>query len=426
MRQLLRLALLTILCGPFLAGTLAYSDDWPQWRGPNRDGVWKETGLPEKFPAGGLPIRWRAPAGNGFASPVVAQGRVYLIDAELTRPQAQERIRCFDEQTGNQIWQHIDRVTYPERAYAANNLGGPNATPIVQNGKLYTLGRRGLLRCFDAATGKILWERNLEKDFSTKEFSGTPSPLIEGRHLILDIGGKPDASLAAFDIDTGADVWKALDELQMCSSPTLVEAGGRRQVVVWTQSSVSSVDPANGKLLWRERFLTGGLTGISSPTYLGKRLIVAGLMLELDSDKPGARVLWPKTRAVDRRILSNTSTAALQGDHVYSARSSGQLVCIDAQTGEQIWETDKVTAPGRGSSIHITLNGSTALLFNDRGELIRAKISPEGYAELSRTQLIKASYVFEGRKVVWAYPAYANGCIFARNTEEMICASLKP
>lgn len=421
--RLATLLLLAIL--GVMSGRHTFADDWPQWRGVHRNGVWAETGTLEKFPASGLKVRWRAPVSMGFSSPIVADGRVYQVDAELANPNATERIRCFDAGTGKPIWNHSIRTTYPARAFEPGNLGGPNATPIVQNGKLYTWGRRGDLICFQADTGKILWQKNLEKEYGIKQFLGTPSPLIEGALLILDMGHRPDASLIAFDKETGKEVWKGFDEAQMCSSPIVVEAGGRRQLIVWTQGSVISVDPTNGQPFWRERFNVGGTIGISTPIARGNLLLVAGLMLELDADKPAARVLWPKSRASTRRILSNTSTAAIIGDHVYSALSSGELVCLDLKTGEKVWETDKVTAPGRGSSIHITPNGDSAFLFTDTGDLVRAKLMPDGYQELTRTTLFKPNYVFEGRKVAWTYPAYSNKHIFARNNEELICASLE-
>ena len=403
----------------------ACADDWPQWRGQNRDGVWADTSTLEKFPASGLTIRWRVPVSSGFSSPIVASGRVYQVDAELNKPNATERIRCFEALTGKPIWNHSIQTTYPARAFEPGNLGGPNATPIVQAGKLYTLGRRGHLLCFDAATGKILWQKNLEKEYGTKEFLGTPSPLIEGSLLILDLGHRPDASLIAFNKDTGKEVWKGFDEGQMCSSPIIVTAAGQRQLIAWTQAAVLSADPATGKLLWRERFNVGGATGISTPICRGNQLLVAGLMLELDAEKPAAKVLWPISRSSTRRILSNTSTAAFIGEHIYSARSTGDLVCLDRLTGEQVWESVKATAPGRGSSIHITPNGDSALLFTDTGELVRARLTPKGYQELTRTLLIKPNYVFEGRKVAWTFPAYANKHIFARNNAELICASLE-
>src|SRR5438105_4792973 len=132
------------------------AEDWPQWRGPNRDGVWSETGILESFPAEGLKVRWRAPVGWGWSSPVVAQGRVYLADAKVVPPKPQERLHCFDEATGKALWTHAYEVAYPDWAFDPKQESGPVATPIVQNGKVYTLGRLGHLFCLDARTGDVL------------------------------------------------------------------------------------------------------------------------------------------------------------------------------------------------------------------------------------------------------------------------------
>jgi hypothetical protein len=147
-------------------------------------------------------------------------------------------------------------------------------------------------------------------------------------------------------------------------------------------------------------------------------------MFRLDPDKPSAEVLWPDPAAASGRILSNTSTAVLQGDYVFSARSSGHLVCLEAGSGKQVWETDKVTDLKNGASIHLTPQGDAAFLYTDRGELIRAKLTPRGYEELGRAALLEPVYPFGGRKVTWSPPAYANRQVFARNEKELVCASL--
>jgi outer membrane protein assembly factor BamB len=146
-------------------------------------------------------------------------------------------------------------------------------------------------------------------------------------------------------------------------------------------------------------------------------------MLKLDTDKPGASVLWP-ARAASRRILSNTSTALFRGDQVFLARSTGELVCLEAGTGKQVWETDKVTDLKGGASIHLTSNGDGVFLYTDKAELIRAQLTAKGYKEISRGRLLEPTYAFAGRKVAWAPPAYANGHVFARSEKELVCVSL--
>jgi outer membrane protein assembly factor BamB len=413
-----------VLTLPLLLLSALRADDWPQWRGPNRDGVCRETGLLESFPADGLKVRWRARAGWGFSSPVIARGRVYLADSEVVKPQAKERVHCFDETTGKALWTHVYDVAYEDWAFDPKQEIGPVATPIVHAGKLYTVGRLGHLFCLDASKGDVLWQRNLEKDYQVAFAPGAPSPLIDGDFLMLFIGGKPGACVVALDKDTGREIWKALDESLTFSSPIVISSGGKRQLIVWTQESVTSLDPATGKTFWRQPLRTSNEYAVSTPVFCNDRLLVGGLMFQLDADKPAAQVLWPESKAPSRRIFSHTSTALFQDDHVFSAKSSGELVCVKASTGKQVWETPKVTDLKNGASIHLTANGDTVFLYTDKGELIRARLTAEGYEEISRVALLEPTMPFGGRKVAWPPPAYANRHVFVRNGNELICASL--
>ncbi|MBI1918286.1 MAG: PQQ-binding-like beta-propeller repeat protein [Planctomycetes bacterium] len=409
---------------PLLPSAALRADDWPQWRGPNRDGAWNETGILESFPADGLKVRWRVPVGWGWSSPVVAQGRVYLADSELARPKAKERLHCFDETTGKALWTYAYKVAYEDWAFDPTQEIGPVATPIVQNGKVYTVGRLGHLFCFDARKGEVLWQKNLAKEYQVAFAPGTPSPLIEGDLLLLFTGGKPGACVIALQKDTGKEVWKALDESVTFSSPIVISSGGKRQLIVWTQESVTSLGPATGKTYWRQRLLTSGDYAVSTPVFHKDRLLIGGLMFQLDPDKPAAKVLWPASKAPSRRILSHTSTALFRGDHLFSAKSSGELVCLEASSGKQVWESTKVTDLKNGASIHLTPNGDSVLLYTDKGELIRAQLTSQGYKEISRVAVLEPTFPFAGRKVVWPSPAYANRHIFVRNSKELICASL--
>jgi outer membrane protein assembly factor BamB len=404
------------------------ADDWPQFRGPNRDGVWRETGILKSFPAGGLKVRWRASVGFGWSSPVVAKGRVYLTDSVLMKPKAIERVHCFDETTGKPLWTYSYDVAYPDWAFTPRQEGRPTATPIVDGGKLYTLGKKGDLHCCEAFKGEVIWKRNLEKEYQVQEFAFNTSPLIESDLLILCIGSYLDSSpsfVIAHNKNTGEEVWKAPTEGLTNSSPIVITAGGKRQLIVWTRGSVSSLDPATGKIYWQKRMRTSADSAIATPVLHKNLLLVSGLMLKLDPEKPAASVIWPDTKAASQRILSNTSTGLIQGEYLFSARSSGHLVCLAASTGKEVWETDKVTDLKQGASIHLTPNGDSVFLYTDRGELIRAYLRSDGYKEISRTRLLEPTYPFAGRKVAWPPPAFANRHAFARNDQELICVSLE-
>ncbi len=394
-RRVALLALLLPLASVVRAG------DWPQFRGPNRDGVWNETGLAKSFPKEGLDIRWRRPVAWGWASPVVAHGRVFVFDAEVQKPSAKERLHCFAEATGKPLWTYAYDVTYPEWSFVPGQGGGPSSTPIVEAGKVFMVGGNGHVHCLDTRKGTLLWEKDLRKDYEIRELQCRPSPLIEANLLIVFTGAKPGASVLALDKKTGKEIWKALDESVSNSSPVVIVAGGKRQLIVWTGESVTSLNPATGATYWREPMVTSNNDNIPTPVVQKNRLLIAGLMLELDAYEPAAKILWPENRAVSKRVLSNTSTAMILGDHVYSAKSFGELVCLEAATGKQVWQTNSVTDIGNGASIHLTPSGDVVFLFTDRGDFIRAQLTPEGYREISRAHLLEPTSPFGSRKCAW-------------------------
>jgi outer membrane protein assembly factor BamB len=412
------------IIGLSLLALAAHADDWPQWRGPQRDGVWREQGIVESFPANGLKVLWRAEAGGGWSSPIVAEGRVFLIDSELKKPKARERVRAFDAVSGQIVWTHAYDVDYPDWAFGADQMGGPTATSAVADGRIYSVGINGAVTCLATANGERIWSKDLMKEYGAASFSLRASPLIDGDRVIFVVGGKPGAYLVALDRHTGREVWKAMEEAVTNSTPAIVEVGGQRQLIVWTAESVTSLNPATGAVLWRQAMTTTSYDANATPVSLGDRLLLSGLMLQLDADKPGAKVLWPEGGGALKRVLSNTSTPLLTHEAVYSATNRGDLVCLDANTGKELWHTDKVTDRKNGVSIHITPNGDTAFLYTNLGELIHARLSPAGYEEISRAKLIEPVYSFGGRKISWSPPSYASRCVFVRNEHEILCASL--
>ncbi len=269
----------------------------------------------------------------------------------------------------------------------------------------------------------MIWK----KDFAnkSKDSAITPSPLIEGKLLILVLDGLPPGPcVVALDKNSGNEVWRTLDEPATLSSPIVVTAAGIRQLIVWTEKSVNSLDPATGKPFWRERYLGGQSYAVPTPVSHGELLLVNGVMFKLESEKPGASVLWPDGRPPSRETISDTSTAMFQGDHLFTCNLSGELVCLEAKTGRIAWTTRQVTDARSGASMHITPHGKSAFVFNEKGELIRAQLTPQGYREISRAHLLKPTSPFGERKCAWTPPAYANGHVFARNDEELVCASL--
>ncbi len=419
---------IVVILFPIALALASRAEDWPQWRGSGRDGVWHERGIRKTFPAEGLPVRWRAPVGYGFSSPVVAKGRVYVTDALLDRPKVCGRVLCFEETTGKLLWTFSRETNYPPWAFVSGQEPSPNGTPVVQDGKVYATGPQAhSLYCLEADSGKLVWERDLAQDYQIEDTATiSASPLVDRDRVILQVGGKPNACVVAFDSKSGKEIWRSLNETAGQASPMILKARARRQLIVWTTQSVSSLDPATGKLFWREGFSAGNSSAVATPVFSNNRLLVSGLMFKLHENKPSASVLWPESRAATRRILSGTSTPLLKGNYVYSLNPAGNLVCLEAETGRQIWQTDQVTRQKKGSGpcMHMTVNGNSVFIYNELGELILAHLTPQGYEEICRTTLVEPTYPFGGRKLTWAPPSFANRHVYARNEKEIICASL--
>lgn len=429
-----------------LVAGAAGADDWPQWRGPQRDGVWRETGIVETLPAK-LDFKWRAKIGGGYAGPAVANGRVFVADRLLDNGQrnpdnpfkaervgGSERIVCLDAQTGEIIWKH----EYPCR-YQIQYPFGPRATPTVHDGKVYTVGAMGHCFCLDEKSGAVIWSKDYVEDFGTtiNIWGMAAAPLIDGDKVILLAGGANNACVVALDKNTGKEIWRNLyaNDPGYCA-PMLYEAGGKRQLIVWNPVGLYSLDPQTGKVFWEQPFALRAGLSIPTPIHDPERRLLfvtafynGPMMMKLADDRPAATLLW-KGKS-DSELANQTDglhaimcTPAFQDGYIYGVCSYGQLRCLDAQTGKRIWETRKATGDGRWWNAFIVRHSDRYFLFNEQGELIIAKLSPEGYAEQSRAFLIAPTNPAQRRKVVWTHPAFANRCVFARNDGEIVCADL--
>ena len=221
-------------------------------------------------------------------------------------------------------------------------------------------------------------------------------------------------------------MWESLNEIPSNSSPIVIACAGRRQIIVWAYRSVAALDPATGEVLWRVPVNSGPSYSVATPIWSGDRLLIGGLMLKLTADKPGATVLWPEEVRPSRINLSETSTPLFQDDLVFSPDTQGRLLCMDARTGQQLWQTDGLTEVKGGASIHMTAAPGTdrVFLFTDRGDLLLARFTRSGYEEISRAHLLEPTNDFGGRKMAWSPPSYAQRCVFARSDKELVCAAL--
>ncbi len=416
-----------LLLGLFWVAPDVTGADWPQWRGPNRDGVYRESGIRPSLPSTGLAPKWKVPVGLGISSPVVVGDRLYLSDLVTDKPVVHERVQCLDAHSGKRIWIAQYDAPAPDWFFGSEQTRGPGSTPIVHDGKVYAIGMFSTLSCLDARTGSVVWRRDLNAEYQLPPSSLDASPMVDGNLLILAIGGRPAAGVVALDLATGREVWKSLAEAATWSSPVIVGAGDTRQLIVWMRQSVTSLNPTNGAVFWREPTVSGGSPGISAvstPVIDGSRLLVSGWMFDLDPTKPAAKVLWPDTPSGTRRILSDTSTPYIRDGFVYSPRSGGTFVCLEEATGREVWQTNVVTHLARGACVHVTPIGASQYLFTDQGDWIHADLSPAGYRELGRVHLIDPTSPLFQEKFVWAAPAFANRNLYVRNDEELRCFSL--
>lgn len=431
------------LFATLFAAALASAADWPQWMGPNRDDVWTETGIIEKFPEGGPKVLWRKPINGGFAGPAVANGKVFVTDYLRTsgdeKPaptkrnelKGKERVLCLDAKTGNEVWKH----EY-DCSYAISYPAGPRCTPTVDNGKVFTLGAMGDLFCLDAATGSVIWSKNLPKSYNAPlplwGYAG--HPLVHKNLLICTAGGK-DSAVVAFDKETGNEQWKALDTAEIgYSPPTLIEAGGVTQLLIFHGKSINSLNPDTGRLYWSEPLATAFAMAIMAPRKGGDFLFAGGhngqsLGLKLDATKPAVAKAWRGSRTIGLAPVSGTPL--VENGVAYGIDGNGVFRAMRIESGERLWSTARPVngqdGEGRGANegaTFVTKNGDRFFIFGENGDLVIAMLSPEKYDEISRAKLLDPVGVGLGRKVVWSHPAYADRCVFARNDKEIVCASL--
>jgi outer membrane protein assembly factor BamB len=423
--------LLLLFVSSAIGARTAAADEWPQWRGPNRDGVWREDGLVDKFASDELAIRWRRPIGSGYSGPTVAGGRVYVTD-RVAEPEQIERVHCFDANTGEPVWSYSYDCPYVNVGYTA----GPRASVTINDGRAYSLGTMGHLFCFDAAGGKPLWSKDLNAQYKIRMpiWGIAASPLVEGELVIVQIGGE-EACLVAFDKKTGKEAWRALADNASYSAPIMIEQAGRRVMVCWTGASFVGLNAATGEVYWRLPFKPAKMViNIATPVVHQNRAFFTSFydgsfMLSLGSDEPTAELLWSRSGRDEQHtdaLHSIISTPYLEGDYVYGVDSYGEFRCLDAKTGDRVWESLEPTPKSRWSTVHMVKNGPRMWMFNERGQLVIARLSPRGYEEISRAKLIEPTRVQLPQRggVCWSHPAYAYRHVFARNDEELVCASL--
>ena len=398
MPQVLAALALFLLCAAEAAAQTPA--EWPQWRGPNRDGVSKETGLLKQWPEGGPPLAWKATgAGRGYSSVAAAKGRLYTMGLRGEK----EFVIAFDLKTGKEVW------ATPHGAAFRNDRGdGPRGTPTVDGDRVYSLGGGGDLSAVDANTGRVVWSMNVLQKFGGSNITWgiSESPLVVGDKLLVNAGG-PGASIVALNKRDGSLIWKSQSDRAGYSSGIPVTVGGKTQVVFFTHSRGLGLDLETGALLWDYPKAANNVANAATPVARGNRVFITsdygngGGLVELKADGKGvtaSEVYFTK------EMRNHHSSSVLVGEHLYGF-SGGILTAMRFDTGEVAWKDRSV---GKGALVYADGN---LYLLSENGVVGLAEATPEGYRERGRFRIPQDSLP------TWAHPIVAGGHLFIRDQD---------
>ena len=386
--------------------------DWPQFLGPDRNGTYAGPPLSETWGASGPKVVWRKQVGQGFAGPAIVQGRLLLFH----RVGNEEVLESLDAHTGMPGWRYAYPTTYRD------DFGfdeGPRAVPVVVNGIVYTFGAQGQLHAVDFAKGTRVWSEDTMKKFSVpKNFFGQGgSPLVDGGRVMVNVGGENGAGVVAFDAKTGAVQWKATEDDASYSSGVMATLGGRRTAVFLTRDNLLGLDPATGAVQFQRRWRARLAASVNAATPL----VVGDTIFVSAEYGPGAGVLRVDgSKLVDvwtsDDVLSNHyATSVYKDGYLYGYHGRQEygpsFRAVDFKTGMVKWSQDQFRA---GS---VLLAGDRLLILREGGEMILAPASPQGFKPIARAQILNG--------VLRPYAALADGFLYVRNENTLICLDLR-
>lgn len=372
--------------------------DWPMFRGPQQDGCAAESVDPQRIAAGATPV-WKSSVGTGFSSLTLVDGRVYTMGNDKVA----DTIWCLDAGTGQVVWKH----SYPEELKPNLYEGGPNATPTVDGGRVYTLSKTGRAFCLDAAKGTVVWEKELAQETGAQkpEWGFAGSPLIVGELVIYNVG----STGAALEKATGKLVWKSGADKSGYSTPLLVQNGADPYVLIMAAKSAVAFRPADGTTVWSHPWETSYDINAADPIVSGNKVFVSSgynhgaSVFEVADGK--TTVLWE-----NKNLRNQFSSSVLWKGHLYGI-DDNQLRCVDFASGNVLW-SDRAT--GKGS---LLIADGRIVALSEKGELIIAEATPEGFKPLARAQIL-------GGKC-WTVPALAQGRLYARNAKgDLVCVQV--
>ena len=439
MRYLITLILLALITNPAISQVTnvlnTKYEEWPQWRGPRGDGTWNGPPIKTVWPKNGLKKLWEREIGGGYGGISVVGRRLYVMDRPAISKEEQtkakglhshriqrkdiERVLCFDVLSGKKIWSHEYLSKYNKLDYG----NGPRVAPTVSDGLVYTLGTMGDVFCLSAETGNVIWKAHLVKDFGGKvpQWGYAAAPYVIGERVILMPGGeKQGAAIIALDRKTGKEGWRSLSDQAGYATPLLVQHLGHAQLVVWSPNHIHSVTPETGKHLWSIPYKVTYGVAIASPIEKEGLILVAGYWegskaIQLGKQPNAAELKWE-----DRRSLRGLMSQPLYKDgYAYLLDKQFGLTCFEYATGKKIWDDAQKMTPGNSRNPQATLvwlnQSSRALILNSDGDLILAELTPAGYKEFTRTNLIGET---------WAHPAYAESRVYARSNTKIVAYEL--
>lgn len=390
----------------------AFAADWPQFLGPDRNGIAAETSPASTWPKDGPHVAWTRPVGEGFAGPVVVGGKVILFHRIGDR----EIVEQWELTNAAPVWKFEYLTAYTDD-YGMGN--GPRATPTVQDGKIYTFGAEGVLHCLDFKTGRKLWSVDTRKDFNSGKgfFGPVCSPLVEGAAVMLNIGGAEGAGIVAFDKDTGKLLWKATDDEAGYSSPVAAIVAGERRAIFFTRSGLAVLNPIDGRVQFTHPWQARTRTSVNAATpivvndeiFLSASYETGAILLKLNGGK--LEKIWSN----DESLSNHYSTSVYRNGFLYGfdgrQEEGCRLRCVEWKTGRVRWNRDRV---GSG---WIVVVGDQLLVLTEHGELMQAPATPDGFKPIHQAQILGLQQR--------AAPAFSNGFFLARDLKNLVCVDLR-
>ena len=390
-------------CAFLVIADCAVAQDWPQWRGANRDGKAAGFTAPKTWPKE-LAKKWNIPVGKADATPALVGDRLYVF----TRQDTDEVTLCLEAATGKELW----RDKYPAGAATgpAAEHPGPRSSPTVAEGKVVTLGVRGALSCLDAGTGKVLWRKDDVSGWP--QFFTAMSPVIVDGVCIAQLGGKDNGVIAAYDLATGNEKWKWAGEGPSYASPVVMEAGGMKLVIAQTDKSLMALNAADGKVAWQMPFAGKGMGGynMATPIVDGQNLIFSGsgrgttaVKFEKAGDTMTAKELWKNTD-----LSPQFNSPVLKNGLLFGLTQRGSFVCINAQNGQTLWTDPTGNRGGFGSIVDA---GPVLLALTPRSQLIVFEPSDKAYTEVASIKV--------ANKQTYAYPVLAGNRLYVEDQDSL-------